>query len=152
MLHVEGRKQKMPFADYIKTLKIVPVAISYENDPCDLAKAKELFEKAESGSYEKGEFEDIESIINGMIGFKGRVHISFGDVIEDDIETPDELAKQNDNQIHSIYKLFPINYCVSRRRSVKIGTKEARRSLDEKLDSIAKRRSRLSNGYVRLPC
>ncbi|MBD1558766.1 1-acyl-sn-glycerol-3-phosphate acyltransferase [Vibrio sp. S9_S30] len=110
MLHVEGRKQKMPFDEYIKTLRIVPVAISYENDPCDIAKAKELFEKAESGSYEKSEFEDIESIIQGIVGYKGRVHVSFGSVIEGGFETPDELAQEIDDQIHSIYKLFPINY------------------------------------------
>ncbi|SON53189.1 1-acyl-sn-glycerol-3-phosphate acyltransferase [Vibrio tapetis] len=137
MLHVEGRKQKMPFADYIKTLKIVPVAISYENDPCDLAKAKELFEKSESGSYEKGEFEDIESIIQGMIGFKGRVHISFGDVIDGDIETPDELAKEIDNQIHNIYKLFPINYCAAQVDCEEC-TQEAKNTLDEKLAQLPK--------------
>lgn len=48
MFHVEGRKQKLEFAEYIKSLRIVPVAISYENDPCDIAKARELFEKATS--------------------------------------------------------------------------------------------------------
>ncbi len=67
MFHVEGRKQKVAFPDYIKSLKIVPVAISYENDPCDTAKALELYEKATSGTYEKGEFEDIESIIQALL-------------------------------------------------------------------------------------
>lgn len=37
----------------MKSLKIVPVAISYENDPCDTAKAIELFEKDVNGSYER---------------------------------------------------------------------------------------------------
>lgn len=66
MFHVEGRKQKVPFAEYIRSLKIVPVSISYENDPCDIAKAKELYEKATHGNYEKGEFEDIESIVQAL--------------------------------------------------------------------------------------
>ncbi len=53
MFHVEGRKQKISFGEYTRSLKIVPVSISYQNDPCDIAKAKELYEKAENGSYEK---------------------------------------------------------------------------------------------------
>ena len=93
MFHVEGRKQKLSFAEYIKSLKIVPVSISYENDPCDIAKAIELHAKESAGSYEKGEFEDIESIIQGIVGDKGRVHVAFGDVIEQDFETPEELAQ-----------------------------------------------------------
>ncbi|MDF5295506.1 1-acyl-sn-glycerol-3-phosphate acyltransferase, partial [Vibrio parahaemolyticus] len=46
MFHVEGRKQKISFGEYTRSLKIVPVSIAYENDPCDIAKAKELYEKA----------------------------------------------------------------------------------------------------------
>ena len=109
MFHVEGRKQKIAFPDYMKALKIVPVSISYENDPCDVAKARELFEKATHGRYEKGEFEDIESIIQGIVGEKGRVHVAFGDVIDTDFEDADQLAKEIDRQIHLHYKLFPIN-------------------------------------------
>ncbi|MGF1742304.1 1-acyl-sn-glycerol-3-phosphate acyltransferase [Vibrio profundum] len=110
MFHVEGRKQKIAFPDYIKSLKLVPVAISYENDPCDNAKALELYEKATSGSYEKGEFEDIESIIQGIVGYKGRVHVAFGDVIEQGFDTPEALAEEIDRQVHDNYKLFPINH------------------------------------------
>lgn len=109
MFHVEGRRQKIDFANYIQSLKIVPVSISYENDPCDVAKARELYEKSVNGSYEKGEFEDIESIIQGIVGDKGRVHVAFGDVIDELYETPDALAAEIDRQIHTNYKLFPIN-------------------------------------------
>ncbi|MCF8779305.1 1-acyl-sn-glycerol-3-phosphate acyltransferase [Vibrio sp. IRLE0018] len=109
MFHVEGRKQKVSFADYMKSLKIVPVSISYENDPCDIAKAKELFEKASNGSYKKGEFEDIESIIQGIVGYKGRVQVAFGDLIDSDFETPEALAEEIDRQIHANYHLYPIN-------------------------------------------
>ncbi|MGD8170648.1 1-acyl-sn-glycerol-3-phosphate acyltransferase [Vibrio sp. TRT 21S02] len=110
MFHVEGRKQKVDFPEYVKSLRIVPVAISYENDPCDTAKAIELYEKATNGSYEKGEFEDIESIIQGIVGEKGRVHVAFGDVIDNAYETPEALAEEIDRQIHLNYKLFPINH------------------------------------------
>lgn len=39
------------------------VVIFYENDLCDIVKVCELYEKVFSGCYEKGEFEDIESIV-----------------------------------------------------------------------------------------
>ncbi|CAM2900800.1 1-acyl-sn-glycerol-3-phosphate acyltransferase [Vibrio rarus] len=109
MIQLEGRKRKMSFAEYVKSLKIVPVAISYEIDPCDIAKAKELHEKATTGQYQKSEFEDISSIVQGITGYKGRVNISFGDVITKDIDDPDTLADEIDRQIHANYKIFPIN-------------------------------------------
>ncbi|PJC87352.1 acyltransferase [Vibrio sp. HA2012] len=109
MFYMEGRRQKISFADYVKSLKIVPVAVSYENDPCDTAKACELYEKEAHGRYEKSEFEDIESIVQGIIGYKGRVHVSFGDVVTQEFETPEALAEEIDRQIHNIYKLYPMN-------------------------------------------
>ncbi|MCL9780617.1 1-acyl-sn-glycerol-3-phosphate acyltransferase [Vibrio sp. S4M6] len=134
MFHVEGRRAKLSFPEYIKSLKIVPVAISYENDPCDMAKALELYEKAHSGSYEKSEFEDIESIVQGIVGYKGRVHVAFGDVIDQDFETPEALAEELDRQIHDKYKLFPINYLAAKQeQDVKEGVKA---KLDAKLKEL----------------
>lgn len=124
MFHVEGRKQKIAFPDYIKSLKIVPVSISYENDPCDIAKALELHAKASQGSYEKGEFEDIESIIQGIIGRKARVHVAFGDVITEEFSTPESLAQEIDRQIHKNYRLFPINRLASGDESVDESVKQ----------------------------
>ncbi|WP_064608624.1 1-acyl-sn-glycerol-3-phosphate acyltransferase [Photobacterium sp. J15] len=110
MFYMEGRKRKESFDEFMPKLNIVPVAISYENDPCDVAKAKELYEKATSGSYEKGEFEDIESIIQGIVGEKRHIHVSFGEVIKAPLETPEELAEEIDRQITQNYHLFPANY------------------------------------------
>ncbi len=132
MFHVEGRKQKAEFADYMRSLKIVPVSISYENDPCDLAKANELYQKATHGSYEKGEFEDIDSIIQGIVGEKGHVEVTFGEVIEGNFETPEALAEEIDRQIHLHYKLFPINKLAAGIDSVDI-TDETRQTLKMKL-------------------
>jgi hypothetical protein len=99
----------VPFAEYMRSLKIVPVAISYEDDPCDKAKALELYEKEVHGSYEKSEFEDIDSIIQGIMGYKGRVHVAFGDVIDGEFDSPESLAQEIDAQIHTLYKLYPNN-------------------------------------------
>ncbi|MHA2936809.1 1-acyl-sn-glycerol-3-phosphate acyltransferase [Vibrio sp. RC27] len=135
MLFVEGRKQKVQFSDYIKELKIVPVSISYENDPCDLAKANELYQKAAHGSYKKSEFEDIDSIIQGLVGNKGRVEVAFGDVIDGDFETPEALAQEIDRQIHINYKLFPINNLAAKNEDEEV-TDATRECLDEKLSKL----------------
>ncbi len=94
----------------MKSLKIAPVAILHENDPCDTAKAIELFwKRRKTAVTKKRELEDIESIIQGIIGNKGRVHVGFGQVIDQDFETPEALAEEIDRQIHDNYKLFPVN-------------------------------------------
>ncbi|MCK6263752.1 1-acyl-sn-glycerol-3-phosphate acyltransferase [Vibrio sp. ZSDE26] len=134
MFHVEGRKQKISFGEYSKSLRIVPVSISYENDPCDIAKARELYEKATHGEYEKGEFEDIESIIQGIVGDKGKVHVAFGDVIDNEYDAPEELAAELDRQIHENYKLFPINQLAAdMEQDVEPQTRER---LQEKLEQL----------------
>ena len=125
--------KKWRFPEYIRSLKIVPVSISYENDPCDVAKANELYEKATHGNYEKGEFEDIESIIQGIIGNKGRVHVAFGDVIEEGFETPEQLANEIDRQIHDHYQLFPINQLAAGDESVEVSVKQ---TMSDKLKQL----------------
>ena len=109
MFYMAGKQKKLPFASYMQQLNIVPVAISYEFDPGDEAKARELVERAQSGSYEKGEFEDIDSIVAGIVGQKGRVHVSLGKPLTGDYDTPEELAAAIDLAIHGQYRLFPRN-------------------------------------------
>lgn len=113
MFYMAGKQQKRSFAEYMQSLNIVPVAISYEFDPGDEAKARELVERAQSGSYEKGEFEDIDSIVAGIVGFKGRVHVSLGKPLSGDYDSPEELAQAIDQAIHSQYRLFPSNLLAS---------------------------------------
>ena len=134
---LKGVSKKIAFPEYVKSLKIVPVAISYENDPCDTAKAIELFEKDVNGSYEKGEFEDIESIIQGIIGNKGRVHVGFGQVIDQDFETPEALAEEIDRQIHDNYKLFPVNLLAAEKDDESI-TEVVKKEFEEKLSGLPK--------------
>jgi hypothetical protein len=91
-------------------LNIVPVCLSYEYDPCDIDKINELWQKQTAGSYQKGEFEDIDSIIKGIVGFKGRVHVAFGTPLGDVPAEPEQLAALIDQQIWQGYRLFPVNY------------------------------------------
>ena len=64
-------------AEALADLHIVPMAISYEWDPCDLMKANELYHRAHGG-YHKVEGEDTNSVTTGIIGPKGHIHLSIG--------------------------------------------------------------------------
>ncbi|MGQ8364246.1 1-acyl-sn-glycerol-3-phosphate acyltransferase [Glaciecola sp. 1036] len=135
MFYVAGKQQGIPFSEYMKSLNIVPVAISYENDPCDIAKAKELYQRKDLGIYNKGEFEDIESIIQGIIGNKYRISVNFGEVIDADFETPVALAEHIDEQIHKHYQLYPINYLAAGESNKDI-TEDCKARLADKLKQL----------------
>jgi 1-acyl-sn-glycerol-3-phosphate acyltransferase len=110
MFYMEGKKRGEEFASYMAGLNIVPVCLSYEYDPCDADKVKELWHKQTQGAYQKAEFEDIDSIIKGIVGIKGRVHVGFGKPISEVPAEPEQLAALIDQQIWQQYRLFPINY------------------------------------------
>lgn len=110
MFYMEGKKRGETFSNYMQTLNIVPVCLSYEYDPCDANKINELWQKRTQGNYQKGEFEDIDSIIKGIVGFKGRVHVAFGKPLTDIPDEPEQLAAQIDQQIWQQYRLYPVNY------------------------------------------
>lgn len=115
MLSMSRDKSQRGFGEHIEGLGIVPVAVSYELDPCDAMKAKELFEKATKGSYEKAEQEDVASIAEGIAGEKGRVHVSFGTPLGGNLSTPDAVATEVDRQIITEYCLHPTNLYAYRR-------------------------------------
>lgn len=110
MLQLNGRKLKLPFAEYVRQLKIVPVSISYQYEPCAVSKARELYHKQQFGEYVKAEGEDISSIIEGFSSDKGHVHVAFGSPIDEEFETPEQLAEIIDRQIVSNYYLHSSNY------------------------------------------
>lgn len=112
MFYINGKQQQIEFTDYMRSLQIVPVCLSYEYDPCDAAKANELYQLATEGNYQKTEFEDIESIIKGIVGYKGRVHVHFGAVLEknEDLESPESVAAAIDREIYQGYCFYPANY------------------------------------------
>lgn len=109
MFYMAGRADSLEFSAYMQQLNIVPVAISYEYDPCDEAKALELYQRAHEGGYQKAEFEDIDNIIKGITGYKGRIHLHFGEVISNGFSTPEQLAELIDKQIYQGYRLYPAN-------------------------------------------
>ena len=112
-----SRTKEQSFAQASGELCIVPVSISYEYDPCDVDKGRELFAKQNGQDYIKQEFEDLDTIQKGLVGYKGRVHVAFGDAlhyetddqISEQLESADSLAAAIDQQVYSQYKLFPSN-------------------------------------------
>jgi 1-acyl-sn-glycerol-3-phosphate acyltransferase len=109
MLGMSRDKQTQGFGEHIAGLGIVPVAISYELDPCDGRKANELHALAELGKYEKGAQEDVASIGQGIAGQKGRVHVSFGTPLGAEFENADQVAQAVDRQVIDLYCLHPTN-------------------------------------------
>lgn len=108
MLSMYGRQIDQDFVSYMTNMKIVPVSITYEYDPSDLHKARELQERAENdGRYQKGEFEDIQSIVEGIKGYKGRVSIVAGEPISSNFNNVEELAYLIDSFIYSNYAMYP---------------------------------------------
>jgi hypothetical protein len=115
MLSMSRDKKQQEFGEHIGSLGIVPVAISYELDPCDALKANELYMKAAHGRYEKGEQEDVASIAQGIAGDKGRVHVSFGTPLTGEFDSPEAVAAEVDRQVVSGYCLHPTNLWAYRR-------------------------------------
>lgn len=116
MLSMSRDKQAQQFGEHIGSLGIVPVAISYELDPCDALKANELHLLATEGKYQKGAQEDVASIARGIAGEKGRVHVSFGTPLGTEFDSPDAVAAEVDRQVISGYCLHPTNLWAYRRQ------------------------------------
>jgi hypothetical protein len=108
MLTLSKSKQQT-FGEATGELRLMPVSISYEYDPCIIEKARELYAAAQGEDYIKAEFEDLDSIQKGFLGYKGRVQVNFGDCLGHKFEMPEDLAAEVDRQIYALYQLFPTN-------------------------------------------
>ena len=100
-------------------LNIVPIAVSYEWESCDILKALELYE-SQYTRYTKKPGEDLNSILTGIMQKKGRVHfeicqpISTAELSAFEHQTNNEyhksVAKLIDRRINTSYRLYPNNY------------------------------------------
>ena len=99
MLAMVGKSRAESFQEAVTAIRPVPVSISYEFDPCAPLKARELSITERDGTYTKRPDEDVQSIAMGIMGWKGRVHLHFGEPITDVPETPQALASIIDHRI-----------------------------------------------------
>ena len=109
MLSLSQDRKTETIGDRLTALNIVPVAISYELDPCDALKAVAL---AVGSDYTKAKGEDELALGLGVMGQKGCVHIGFGVPItaetlglEREIEINDVVSAIDDH-IRRHYRVF----------------------------------------------
>ena len=104
----------------LQQLHIVPVAISYEYDPCDWLKAQEFQLKRDVEGWKKTKADDVLSMQTGIMGYKGHIHYHCAPCIDDFLASiPDDtpktdifriIAEHIDKGIHANYRLFANNY------------------------------------------
>jgi hypothetical protein len=118
MLNMTNNKK---FIQGFEELRIVPMAISYEIEPCGNEKVAELLKRQSDPGFHKTERDDLLSMVSGLKNQKGRIQIQFGTPIDSDSlkDLPKDgnindqlkcLADYIDTQIYKNYRLFPNNY------------------------------------------
>ncbi|MBN2638186.1 MAG: acyltransferase [Bacteroidales bacterium] len=116
MLMLSGKDSLL---ENIKELNITPVTISFEWEPCDTLKLRELYISIKE-KYIKEKTEDLNSIIGGITGHKGHIHISIGNSINTMLNHYHESLSQKDLlkevsglidlEIYRSFKLWPTHY------------------------------------------
>ncbi len=104
----------------LMSLNIVPVAITYEFDPCDFLKAQEFQQKRDHPDFVKSKRDDLLSMETGILNNKGRVHFTIGSPINQTLEKLDPemekaelyaaIASLIDTGIYKHYRFYPSNY------------------------------------------
>ena len=105
--------------DRLADLHIVPLAISYEYDPCDFLKAKEMQQKRDTPDFKKSAQDDVLSMQTGIVGYKGGIHYhcaqcidGFLEGLERDMPKGDlfaAVAQHIDQEIYRNYRIYPGN-------------------------------------------
>lgn len=117
MLNMGGTKD---FLTNMMELNIVPVAISYEYDPCDFLKAQEFQQKRDNPDFVKSQRDDLLAMETGILYNKGRVHFTLGSPINKELAKLDRgmekselitaVASAIDQEIYRHYRFYPCNY------------------------------------------
>ena len=116
MLDMSGGED---FQKNFEELNIIPMSISYEYEPCDILKAREIV-ISRTQKYVKAEGEDNNSIVTGVMQFKGDIHLhvctplSSEEIAEaaacDKNERYQVIRRAINRRIIDGYKLFKNNY------------------------------------------
>ena len=117
MLNISGEGSVI---ENFRDLRIVPVSISYEYDPCGVHKLWELEPESALISPEEDRAVDLNNMVTGFQGRKGRIHFAAGAVLDASLENLAQqgnrneqikaLSEQIDHSIHQSYRLFPAHY------------------------------------------
>ena len=133
------------FFEAVKALNICPVSITYEYDPCDYLKAREMQQRRDNPRWRKTKADDLRSMQTGINGFKGRVTYrltpSINHALEKLLQEQPEAKQLNrneqiqlvcnliDRQIHAGYEIYPHDaafdkYIDSRLALIKLSNKD----------------------------
>jgi hypothetical protein len=118
MLSLAYRKEMVRFGDLLAEVNLIPVSISYELDPCDRRKAHELFVAERAGPYVKQPGEDLASMVDGIIGYKGRVHLHVAPPLRGAFADPEAMADALDRIIVGGIQVFPTHAAAAARMGV----------------------------------
>src|ERR1035437_5413886 len=117
MLNMSGSES---FTENLIHMNICPLSISYEYDPCDFLKAKELQQRRDNSCYKKDPNDDLLNMQTGVMGYKGKVTYEItGDINKELKLIADESSSRNeqitltaeliDRRIHANYNIFSTN-------------------------------------------
>jgi hypothetical protein len=122
VLKMLGMSGGRDFVQNFSQLSIAPVAISYEYDPGDFLKTKEIFISRRQ-TYIKSTGEDLNSILTGIKQNKGRIHLAVTRPVtelelREIAEVPkneriEKLAALIDSRIHRSFRIWNTNYIAS---------------------------------------
>ena len=107
------------FRRNFEELNIIPLSISYEYEPCDILKARELL-ISKTQKYVKAPGEDLNSILTGIKQQKGNIHLNIGTPLtSEEIEAASKCDKNDryqwirhavDLRVIEGYQLWKTNY------------------------------------------
>ena len=128
------------------SLHLVPLAISYEYDPCDFLKAQEFQLRRDVADWKKGPMDDVVSMQTGIMGYKGHIHYQAAPCIDEWLRAlPDDMPKTEfytavaehlDHEIWRGYRLYPSNFVAL---DLLRGTAEDRQRFEAYLDAQLKK-------------
>lgn len=132
------------FTENIAGLNICPLSISYEYDPCDYLKAKEMQQKRDNPEYKKQPMDDLINMQTGVMGYKGKVVYNMtGDIRKELQEIATATSNKNeqitllaqliDKRIHAGYAIYNVNK-IAYDMLLNTNRFENEYSLQEKLD------------------
>jgi hypothetical protein len=120
VLKMFAMSSKKSFVENFVEINITPVAVSYEYEPCDFMKTREIYLTQKHGQYHKQAGEDLLSIIQGIKQPKGDANFSVckpvtREELEECAGLPHNeqfkcLAGIIDSRVYKNYKLFKTNY------------------------------------------
>jgi len=92
------------FVDNFTELNIVPLSISYEIEPCDARKAREIYISRRQ-KYVKRQNEDLHSILTGISQRKGHIHITIGKPLTR-TEIEDAAERRGNDRYHALMSIL----------------------------------------------